>query len=271
MRQPSLRIQNPNLNRRECPHVLAMDARLAVRVLCDRVRDPLCASHRDGESIKRDRHLVVELRVATRRVLRALRAGLLFEAAYHLEWRELRENAWAIGALAMPGVVVTIVLTALLLVSGAAAVGGEMVSWSTALIFGGVIAATDPVAVTALFRELAASRRLPVLVESERLLNDGTSIVLLTLLLAYFSGAAPSASSLARAACSCRSGGSCCLVPWQCTLRAPWWLAAWGCCCVVRVSGFLVHGAWCSCGAACVVHSRWHWRSRCRQMPATVR
>jgi len=33
--------------------------------------------------------------------------GLLFEAAYHLEVRELRENAWAIGALAIPGVAVT--------------------------------------------------------------------------------------------------------------------------------------------------------------------
>ena len=141
---------------------------------------------------------VVELPHLTKDLLFALfLPGLLFEAAYHLEWRELRENAWAIGALAMPGVVVTIVLTALLLVGGAAAVGGEVVGWSTALIFGGVIAATDPVAVTALFRELAAPRRLHVLVESESLLNDGTSIVFLTLLLAYFSGVAPSASSLA--------------------------------------------------------------------------
>ena len=152
---------------------------------------------------------VVELPHLTKDLLFALfLPGLLFEAAYHLEWRELRENAWAIGALAVPGVVVTIALTAVLLVGGAAAVGGAVVGWSTALIFGGVIAATDPVAVTALFREVSAPRRLHVLVESESLLNDGTSIVFLTLLLAYFSGTAPSASTLALGFVRIAGGGA---------------------------------------------------------------
>ena len=123
--------------------------------------------------------------------------GLLFEAAYHLEVHELRENAWAIGALAVPGVVVAIGLTAALLVGGAALLGERStLGWPAALIFGGVIAATDPVAVTALFREVAAPRRLHVLVESESLLNDGTSIVFFTLLLAYFAGEAPTPMAL---------------------------------------------------------------------------
>ena len=123
--------------------------------------------------------------------------GLLFEAAYHLEVHELRENAFAIGALAVPGVVAAIAITAVLLVAGSAVLGGgSAVGWTTALIFGGVIAATDPVAVTALFRQVAAPRRLHVLVESESLLNDGTSIVFLTLMLAYFAGEAPTAMQL---------------------------------------------------------------------------
>jgi CPA1 family monovalent cation:H+ antiporter len=123
--------------------------------------------------------------------------GLLFEAAYHLEVRELRENAWTIGALAVPGVVVAIGLTALLLHVGAVLVGRPgALDWQTALLFGSAIAATDPVAVTALFREVSAPRRLLVLVESESLLNDGTSIVFLTLMLAYFSGESPTALSL---------------------------------------------------------------------------
>ena len=141
---------------------------------------------------------VVALPHLTKELLFALfLPGLLFEAAYHLEVRELRENAWAIGALAVPGVAVAIALTAILLAAGAALVGhGASVGWTTALIFGGVIAATDPVAVTALFREVAAPRRLHVLVESESLLNDGTSIVFLTLMLAYFAGEAPTALAL---------------------------------------------------------------------------
>jgi CPA1 family monovalent cation:H+ antiporter len=141
---------------------------------------------------------VVDLPHLTKELLFAIfLPGLLFEAAYHLEVHELRENALAIGALAVPGVVAAIAITALFLVIGAALFGGgSYVAWTTALIFGGVIAATDPVAVTALFRQMAAPRRLHVLVESESLLNDGTSIVFLTLMLAYFAGEAPTATQL---------------------------------------------------------------------------
>jgi len=153
---------------------------------------------------------IVELPHLTKALLFALfLPGLLFEAAYHLEVRELRENAWAIGALAVPGVVVAIALTALLLMAGAALLGaGAEVGWTTALIFGGVIAATDPVAVTALFREVAAPRRLHVLVESESLLNDGTSIVFLTLMLSYFAGEAPTATALVIGFAQIAGGGA---------------------------------------------------------------
>lgn len=140
---------------------------------------------------------VVQMPHLTKELLFALfLPGLLFEAAYHLEVRELRENWWAIAALAVPGVALAIFLTAALLVGGAALFGGVAPGWTAALVFGAVIAATDPVAVTALFREVAAPRRLHVLVESESLLNDGTSIVFLTLLLAYLGGEAPTALAL---------------------------------------------------------------------------
>ncbi len=122
--------------------------------------------------------------------------GLLFEAAYHLEVHELRENSWTISLMAVPGVALAIALTASLLF-GAGILTGVHLAWQTAIIFGGVIAATDPVAVTALFGQLGAPRRLHVLVESESLLNDGTSIVFLTLMLAFFAGEATSAGSLA--------------------------------------------------------------------------
>ena len=152
---------------------------------------------------------VVEIPHLTRELLFALfLPGLLFEAAYHLEVHELRDNAWAIAALAVPGVVLAIVLTAVLLVGGAALLGGTALGWTTALIFGGVIAATDPVAVTALFRAVAAPRRLHVLVESESLLNDGTSIVFLTLMLGYFAGDTPTVMSLAGGFVRIAGGGA---------------------------------------------------------------
>ena len=52
-----------------------------------------------------------------------------------------------------------------------------------ALMFGALICATDPIAVIAMLGELGVSKRLGVLIEGESLLNDGTSIVLFTVLL----------------------------------------------------------------------------------------
>jgi monovalent cation:H+ antiporter, CPA1 family len=105
--------------------------------------------------------------------------GLVFEAAYHLKLSEFWENARAILALAVPGVLVAIGATATLLVTSSSY--SEVASgfgWPHALVFAALIAATDPIAVVALFKSLGAPRRLTLLVEGESLVNDGTSIVL---------------------------------------------------------------------------------------------
>jgi len=52
-----------------------------------------------------------------------------------------------------------------------------------ALVFGALVAATDPVAVVALFRSLGVPKRLQVLLEGESLFNDGTAIVIFHLML----------------------------------------------------------------------------------------
>ena len=85
--------------------------------------------------------------------------GLLFEAAYGLRPSELRASAATVGVLAVPGVVLTILITAALLVSGSRALPtlGD-IGWQAALVFGTVVAATDPVAVTSLLREVNAPR-----------------------------------------------------------------------------------------------------------------
>ncbi|MBK8245964.1 MAG: cation:proton antiporter [Gemmatimonadetes bacterium] len=58
-------------------------------------------------------------------------------------------------------------------------------------MFGALIAATDPIAVVALFRTLHVPSRLSLLVEGESLLNDGTAIVLFALILATVTGGRP--------------------------------------------------------------------------------
>ena len=103
---------------------------------------------------------------------------LVFEAAFHLNFQELRRNLPAILLLAVPGVILTAFIV------GGMLVFGIKLSLPIALIFGSLIAATDPVSVVALFRTLGVPKRLSVLIEGESLFNDGTAIVLFNLMLA---------------------------------------------------------------------------------------
>jgi CPA1 family monovalent cation:H+ antiporter len=64
-------------------------------------------------------------------------------------------------------------------------VWGPGLALSTALVFGALISATDPVAVVSLFRILGVPKRLAVLMEGESMFNDGTAIVLFNLMLAF--------------------------------------------------------------------------------------
>ena len=103
---------------------------------------------------------------------------LVFEAAFHLNFNELKRNAIQIAVLAVPGVLLTT-----LIVGGLVSYGTSL-SLPVAMVFGALIAATDPVAVVALFRLLGVPKRLAVLVESESLFNDGTALVIFNLMLA---------------------------------------------------------------------------------------
>ena len=103
--------------------------------------------------------------------------GLLFEAAFHVKAREYWSNKLIIHSLALPGVVVASLGTAAIL--AAMAPGG--IGWPAALVFATVTAATDPIAVVAVFRKVGAPRRLSILVEAESLVNDGVAAILTTI------------------------------------------------------------------------------------------
>src|SRR5262249_5683243 len=99
-------------------------------------------------------------------------SSLIFEAAFYLNWIHLKKELPVVLILATLGV---------LLSAGVTAAGMHYVSnwpWSAALVFGALIAATDPVSVIAAFKETRAGGRLRLLIESESLFNDGTAAVL---------------------------------------------------------------------------------------------
>lgn len=115
--------------------------------------------------------------------------GLLFEAAFHIEFKQFWRNRLAIVSLALPGVVAAIALTAMILPPVANVLRlVQGFSWEYALVFGALISAIDPIAVVAIFKNLGVPKRLAVLLEGESLLNDGTAIVFFTVSLAFVTG-----------------------------------------------------------------------------------
>ncbi|HEY2376096.1 MAG TPA: Na+/H+ antiporter [Gemmatimonadaceae bacterium] len=135
--------------------------------------------------------------------------GLLFEAAFNLDGREVWRNRIAVGSLAVPGVLVAICLTGALVTVVIRTLDLEpSFAIGYGLVFGALVAATDPIAVVGLFKRFNAPRRLTTLVEGESLLNDGTSIVLLTLLLAYVGGGTTSPLALVIQFVSIVGGGA---------------------------------------------------------------
>ncbi len=112
----------------------------------------------------------------------ALLPPLIFEAAYALDWKGLRKQLPVVLVLATLGVVLS---------AGATAAGMHYLvswTWTSALLFGVLIAATDPVSVVATFKEAKVHGRLLMLVESESLLNDGTAAVLFAIVVMLAQG-----------------------------------------------------------------------------------
>jgi len=126
--------------------------------------------------------IFVENQITPQIILGLLVTPLIFEAAFHLRWKDLRRDLILVLALAVPGVVLTTLLVGAFFYAETDIVGSE-IPIQIAILFGAMMAATDPVSVVALFRTLGVPKRLQVLLEGESLFNDGTAIVVFALVL----------------------------------------------------------------------------------------
>jgi CPA1 family monovalent cation:H+ antiporter len=104
--------------------------------------------------------------------------ALVFEASVKIDVRSLIRDFVPLLLLVTLGVLMATLVT------------GYLVHWATglpvltALLFGSIISATDPISVLAIFKELKTVGRLSLIIEGESLLNDGTAVVLFEILLA---------------------------------------------------------------------------------------
>ncbi|MGB6941678.1 MAG: sodium:proton antiporter [Bryobacteraceae bacterium] len=129
---------------------------------------------------------------------------LIFQAAFYIEWQRLRRDLGVIVVLATLGVILS---------AGITTIGMHYLAsweWEGALVFGVLIAATDPVSVIATFQEAGARGRLPLLVEAESLFNDGTAAVAFVMVLDLVQGHSPTSLQAAGQLLQMAGGGLLC-------------------------------------------------------------
>ena len=103
-------------------------------------------------------------------ILLAFVPGLVFEASLSLDLTELRRRVLPVGLLATFGVFMTVLLI------GALAHYGLGLGWADGFLLGAIVAATDPIAVVSLLRQVNAPQGLEAILDGESLFNDGTGV-----------------------------------------------------------------------------------------------
>ncbi|HEU5140199.1 MAG TPA: Na+/H+ antiporter [Bacillales bacterium] len=100
---------------------------------------------------------------------------LLGEATLNLPFSHLKENRKPIITMALAGTLLSFAVTAWL--------SGQFLSLpiQAALIFGALMAPTDPVSVLSIFKSMGVDRKLAVTMEGESLINDGLAVVLFSI------------------------------------------------------------------------------------------
>ena len=107
---------------------------------------------------------------------------LLFAGALHINFANLKEYRWQIGALAIIGTIASAVVVGLALWWVLPHLGLTL-ALPYCLLFGALISPTDPVAVMGILRSAGAPKNLEIVITGESLFNDGLGVVLFSMLL----------------------------------------------------------------------------------------
>jgi monovalent cation:H+ antiporter, CPA1 family len=134
----------------------------------------------------RVRELVTQLDFGNT-LLHGMLGLLLFAGALHIDVAALGSERVAVGLLALGGTIASAALVGGATYAVLAALGHD-VRWIEALLFGALIAPTDPIAVLGMLKSAGAPRRLEVRIAGESLFNDGVGVVIFTVLLGVDAG-----------------------------------------------------------------------------------
>ena len=96
---------------------------------------------------------------------------LIFESGRKLSIKQIEKEAIPIGFFAIIGVIITI------LIIGIAVTTIFQIPFIDGLLFGTILAATDPVAVGIIFKKFPIPHRLNLIIEGESLFNDATGVI----------------------------------------------------------------------------------------------
>ena len=123
--------------------------------------------------------------------------ALLFAGALHVNLADLRNYKWPIGLLATFGVLIATTVIGYLAYYTFALFGWH-VDFIYCLLFGALISPTDPIAVLGILKSAGAPKPLATTIVGESLFNDGTAVVVFTILLGILlAGETPTASTIA--------------------------------------------------------------------------
>jgi monovalent cation:H+ antiporter, CPA1 family len=104
--------------------------------------------------------------------------ALLFEGAWNTDVAALRDDWLPIFLLAVPGLLIALGVTALIVHWGAS------LPLLAALLLGAIVSPTDPISVLGLLRQLGLPSRLSSIIEGESLFNDGIAAAAFEIMLA---------------------------------------------------------------------------------------
>ena len=120
-------------------------------------------------------------------LMKGMLSFLLFAGALHVNLDDLLSRKWAIGIMATVGVLMSTFMVGFA-VYGVSLLLGIGIPLSYCLVFGALIAPTDPVAVLGILKTVKLPKSLEAKIAGESLFNDGVGVVVFIIMVAIAAG-----------------------------------------------------------------------------------